>query len=278
MCIRDRCLFIEKKIYSYPIPIREKICIKKREISLLPVYLIKYKVDAVFYTTVGCIHREQSEGLFFLDGDTLKYLDKNVANYLNGLPIEKLIDRSNIDSMTVHPFKRIINEVKEQAVNIIKAKHTAYVRYKGNNNQVYSMKCIPKKRDIFIYAITQIYVAMNQLLFKFSNQQKNISMIDGGNKGFYPLDNEGNIFVCDICSKKITKKGILCNDCGAVVHTKHFFRTCGFSCSLCKKTICRNCAFYYRKYLFLRIVVCKECKERLLIEKNIYCLPFKQGA
>ena len=80
---------------------------------------------------------------------------------------------------------------------------------------------------------------------------------DNGTDNFYIY--KENISKCEICNKPLNKTGILCNDCGAISHDKKFWKSHGFHCNNCGKSICRSCASYISKFLFFKEILCKDC-------------------
>lgn len=77
-----------------------------------------------------------------------------------------------------------------------------------------------------------------------------------------------NLYDCRICSKKIDKKILLCNACGNITHGPKFFRSHGFTCKNCKKTICRDCAYWVRRFLFFKKILCEICANQLVPESK----------
>ena len=81
-----------------------------------------------------------------------------------------------------------------------------------------------------------------------------------------------DLFNCKICRGTIdgTAKGhetvalpLLCNSCGVIAHNPSESKTnCSHLCEICDKTICKNCAYYTRKYLVMKKIICEPCAEQ----------------
>jgi len=68
--------------------------------------------------------------------------------------------------------------------------------------------------------------------------------------------------ICEICGERLERERLLCNSCGRVVHAPGFAGHSYF-CEICHKTICGECAYWTRKYLFFKRKLCESCAQYL---------------
>ncbi len=247
---------LEQKLISKPKKIIDNIKIINRKICLKPIYFAKYNIDAVFETSVGIIHSENDTGTIFISGTNGNTLDEKLSQrFINITP--KNFVSSNTHNVNIIPFKLLSNHAKDEFVNHITRKHTKNVSYVGRNNVSYTKNCIPKSKDIFISNIKQTYIPENEIDFNLMGKNRYFKIADNGIYDFYVY--EQNVSTCEICNKSVDQARILCNECGSISHNKSFWKSHGFYCSNCGKSICRICASYYKKFLIFTKVLCKDC-------------------
>jgi len=170
--------------------------------------------------------------------------------------MKKLSDE-NTENISIVPFRLLAGSVKVSAVNYIINKHTQTVTYHGANNRHYTKVCEPKNKDISLSDISQVYIPENDIDFLLNGKNRFFMIADNGRDNFYVY--KENITVCEICNKPLNQRGILCNECGIISHNKRFFFSHGFYCKNCSKSICRNCANYFSKFLIFKIPLCNDC-------------------
>lgn len=247
---------LEQNLISIPKKIEKEIKITNRKIKLKPVYVASYKIDAIFKTSVGIVHSENSYGTVFIDGTNGNFLDEGISNHFSEITYNKLINKKT-ETVDIVPFKLLSGDVKNSLINCIQEKHTNTVSYIGRNNQSYTKECIPKSKDILLTSVDQVYIPENKINFDLIGKNRYFNIADNGNYNFYVY--EQNVSTCEICNRPAHQSRILCNECGAISHNKSFWKSHGFYCSNCGKSICRNCASYYSKFLILTKVLCKDC-------------------
>ncbi len=264
---------IDSKLISKPTNICECLSIKKRKISLNPMYKVSYSIDVDFETTVGVVSSVHDNGIFFIDGDTGGILSDEISYHFLNASYNNL-QSEKTDKAKIKSFKFLSNKVKNIASNYIIGKHTHKVSYSGRNRRVYTKECIPKKKHIFISDITQVYIPDNDISFNLMERNRFFKIADNGTSDFFTY--KENISNCEICGKAIKGQGILCNDCGKVTHNKKFFNfmSHGFFCKRCGKSICKDCTYYFRKFLFLKLILCKECAQK---EEKKTIKKFRKG-
>jgi restriction endonuclease Mrr len=260
--------YINGFLISFPNEIYENIRINQRYVSLRPAYSIEYRINSVFSTSVGIIHREQGEYIILLDGESAMPLDKNISKFFYHIALEQ-ISKDDLQNVPNVPFMFNLTEIKEKMIERIIDKHTTVISYTGRNNREYDKECIPNKKDILISDISQIYIPHNDIKFNLNNVERNIKLVDNGT--IEPYIYYSNLRNCEICGGKISGKGLLCIECGKISHDKEFFDSHGFYCELCGKSICRMCARYSHKYLFFKKALCRKCaKNEFKNGKKIY--------
>jgi len=262
---------IERKLISRPSQIEDSIKINQRKIFLKPMYLIDYNIDAEFITNVGLIHSENDYGTFFLNGANGKILEEEIADHFNGIPYNNLV-LENTKNVKTMQFKLLSGRVKGSAISHIIKKHTTSQTYTGRNNVTYTKNCVPKKKDIFLSNISQVYIPENEIYFDLKGKKRFFKIADNGTMNFYIY--EDNVSNCEICGRLIGKMGIICNECGTISHNKRLFFSHGFYCKTCGKSLCRSCTSYYTKFLFFKTPLCKDCA-KILMEDGKVVKKFK---
>ena len=100
---------------------------------------------------------------------------------------------------------------------------------------------------ISIYNIQQVYAPENDISFDLVGKRRFFKITGNGTPDIFILND--NISNCEICGHSLNQKGILCNECGNVTHNKKLWKSHGFYCKNCGKSICRRCVEYYSKFL-----------------------------
>jgi len=252
--------FLEKFLISRPEAIEEAISVRTRDVTLRPVYSVEYRLDAVFETSVGVVHTEEGSGRLLVDGSSGEVLDQRFAKYFQNGPLEKASD-IGLDNVRVKGFRLLGSEVRRAAISFIIRTHTREISYVGRNNQIYVKLCIPRGKDVYVSDVSQIYIPETRVKFATKKRLRTLDLADNGTSDFYVYG--GDIYTCDICAAPLRGKSILCNCCGNIAHKPSFFRSHGFMCKNCGKTICRDCAYYLWRWRLIRTVVCPDCAKTL---------------
>jgi len=251
--------YLEQKLNSIPKRIGKNLRITKRKIQLKSIFMLDYEVDAVFSTSIGVIHVEQGGGKIFVDGTSGAVLGNDISNYLTCGKITNFSLKED-DNLRISPFKVLSNHLTTFATDYIIEKHTTTQNYVGRNNSSYSKICEPKKKDISIYNIQQVYAPENDISFDLVGKRRFFKITENGTPDFFILND--NISKCEICGHSLNQKGILCNECGNITHNKKLWKSHGFYCKNCGKSICRRCVEYYSKFLLLKVFLCRECSKQ----------------
>ena len=130
----------------------------------------------------------------------------------------------------------------------------------SKNNRIYTKTCIPKESSIVIHDINKILLSQYRLNFNIIHNQYFCVLLETRNK-LNIIDTD--LFNCKICRGTIDETvALVCNSCGIVAHNSESKTKCGHLCEICGKTICKNCAWYTRKYLFMKKIMCEPCAKQ----------------
>ena len=251
--------YLSSILISNPKSIKEQMVLRKRSVVLKPLYSLSYNVDSVFKTTVRQIHHELAQGTMFIEGSTGLPLHSHLQNYFNSAPIDRLSTEGH-DDVVIEGFRHVQKTVKDSALRQIISNHTRSISYIGGNNHRYTKECIPKKKDVFLSDISQVYYPQSHVVFELGNKGRYLDICDKGSWDFHVFGD--NLSTCEICGKHWGSSALLCSECGSICHTPKIFRKHSFYCKECNMTICRSCARFYTKFLFFKVPVCPHCSEK----------------
>lgn len=233
--------YLSQKYVSSPLSVKEIVNFKNGHVRKQPVYECYYDVDFTIKSPTYVLkHDSSSKNRLLIDGRTGKLYPEFQTSIISK---SQKVDYSKLNSNTwkeyVDDFQISETTLRKNLLAIIKEKHTDTVSYVGNNNVKYSKTGSPSNRDIDIYNVEQVFVpnlAIDICVDKSKYQLRNCYC--NNNALYIPevLDE------CAICGKKIDF-GVICNDCGNLVHNPRSLDSHSFVCEKCGKTICRNCTY-----------------------------------
>lgn len=256
--------FIGRTLLSYPNSISSELAIEQKKSILIPFYKVEYDVNATFSTSVGLIHAEKCSDIIYLN-QQLELCSNSFSKLFptsSFKPYDPAADQTCTEKSSSEPT---MNELTKNVYEYIIQRHTKNVNYVGRNNQSYTKTCTPSKKDILIKDVAHVYIPFSDVEFLLHNRKRKISLAENNTNSFF-VSSE-NFLNCEICGSKVSS-GVLCNDCGAIVHVSKK-KSHGLKCSFCEKTICISCAGYFRKYLLFKKPVCSSCTtERKLKTKK----------
>jgi len=260
---------VSTRIRSAPNPLNSLFTFRPEKLNLRPAFLIAYDLHEDFSTTVGTIHsiHINNEKILF-DGDSGEPVDDCVASFVLQGTLGELPASTIIPCPVERAEYRVDMEtLKRQARQYIIEEHTEWVSYYGRKtSRRYTVRCQPGQRSIFIRDMRQVYIP--EWLAK-AHALKSVYKLSFFENPLELLIIETDIFNCKTCNKEIKKHGLLCNSCGAITHTPSFFgRKHGFSCKVCKKTICCDCAYRVTRWFFFVNVICEACADNLARQKG----------
>jgi len=138
--------------------------------------------------------------------------------------------------------------------------NTCAVGYFGGNNVHYTKECVPNISNILVKNLIQVYIPILTVPFRILWRQHELSLCGNPER----IDILGGIVNnCEVCGNSLSENRLLCNSCGKIVHRPKIVFGHSYLCNVCKKTICIECAYRYRKYYFFKKKICKNCAEKL---------------
>lgn len=248
---------------SSPKTPRELIETKINEVNFIPAYLFEYSLHQNFSTAVGTIHQvDVNRGQLLIDGQDGTVIKPEFAKYVKlYCMVEQWVPPKKDETVySSGKFKLGLSTVKKRGINFVRALHTETVNYVGGNNVCYSKKCVPNKSSIFVRSISQVYIPFLNVKSKIISQEHQLEIV--GN-----TENAESVDIhhakCELCGDFLGEKRLLCNSCGRVVHAPKFFVGHSYNCEICKKTICKECTLWTRKYIFFKKKLCEDCGHEL---------------
>jgi len=250
---------------SYPSTPKELTETVINEVTFIPVYLMEYSLHENFSTTVGTIHSVHIDrGRILIDGQNGTLIKPTLAKYVEQSSLmEKWQFPKNEIVYSSGKFKLGLSSVKKRGINFVRQLNTKTVGYYGANNVHYSKTCIPKKSSIFVRSLTQVYIPFLKVSSKIITRKHRLQLV-GNRHALETIQSDAG--KCEICGNSLGRKRLLCNSCGKVVHAPRFIFGHSYTCELCKKTICKECTFWARKYVFFKKKLCENCSQQLQVE------------
>jgi hypothetical protein len=157
-------------------------------------------------------------------------------------------------------FKIGLSTAKRIGTKHIQKLHTETVGYYGANNVHYTKECVPNISNILVRNLTQVYIPILTVSFQVLSRKHMISLC-GNLERIETLS--GVVESCEVCRNPLYEERLLCNSCGKITHKPRILFGHSYYCTLCKKTICIECAHWFRKYFFFKKKICINCAEKL---------------
>lgn len=255
-----------ERFQSSPRRASEIIKITPTDLLLRPQYVIKYDIVQNFSTSAGNIHRVEEYGqTLILNDQDGTVMDDFPTSFLQYAALYKVSKIPNVCKRTRNEFQMDKTTLMDTAKKIVIKKHTSDVKYMGRNNVVYQKRCVPGVRSIYIKDVKQVFFPVYSITMTALRHEYYSQLIENNNEAKLLAK---DVFRCKICNKDIDKKILLCNACGKFTHTPKFFRSHGFVCKNCGKTICHNCAYWTRRFIFFKKILCEICAGQLASKKG----------
>lgn len=257
--------------------------IRPRKMRLVPYYVVNVDIEQTFSTSVGVIHEIDAKGLvavFDASGGRCAKLDK----FFEGV---RKVDVSDITPVACDheygEFKLDVSTLKRIAVRNMINEHTEIVSYYGGNNVQYEKTCRPGPRSVHLNDVEYRFMPVLTVGLAYarrgagrrkdradSGRQKTAEP-GGGRTYECVLAENGRTVrvdrdvcsVCGICGRvmDLERGALFCNDCGNFSHRPGIFQKESFRCHSCKKTICRRCSYWYRRFLLFKKKICESCAD-----------------
>ncbi len=257
--IRDRISAKIGSFKSHPRTAQELIQIIPNNFTLDAVYVVSASIHQDFSTSVGRIHSVHEDDIRFIVNAQDGYiLQDRESEFLRDAV---LTDSTKIPAMTREnkrtSFLLGVTTLKSKATDHIIRKFTAKISYKGRNNVSYTKTCTPGPRSIQINDIKQVFLPRHDLSLNFLKSEYSCLLIQNNHDVMIDSD----LYGCKICGEDTEGSVLLCNACGSTAHLPKSFGSHSFICGNCKKTICKNCTFWFRKFLFFKRILCEDCAD-----------------
>jgi restriction system protein len=261
--IRQKLNAIFDRLQSSPNTASEIMQIIPNNLKLEAKYLVKYDIDHDFTTNAGLIRSlHEHDSTLIVDAEDGSLMDSTYVSFLGNVT---LMEPTHIPALACPTSRTNFALDKTTLTKMVKNHiidaHTETVSYRGRNNVSYQKVCQPGERSITIKDIKQVLLPRYDLLLKVLDNQYNCSLIQNDNQVNLTST---NLYNCRICNKTIDKKILLCNACGKITHGPKFFHSHSFNCKNCKKTICRDCTYWQRRFLFFKKILCETCADKLV--------------
>ena len=229
--------------------------------EFFPAYLLEYNLHQTFSTSVGVIHSVHvNNGRVLLNGENGSVVPSKLAGTASSTSMVEDWHSLEPELAKWGSFRIDLSTAKRFGTEHIQQLHTQTVRYVARNNVRYYKECVPNISNILVKSLTQVYIPILTVSFKILSRQHKVSLCGNPEK----IEILGGVVNnCEICSSPLHEKRLLCNSCGKIVHRPRILFGHSYYCTLCRKTICIECAYWFRKYLFFKKKVCKDCAETL---------------
>jgi restriction system protein len=260
--------YLDRLYVSHPMKPSQLVKIHERDIDLIPIYEVRYGINAVFETNAGIIHQETlPDGRFFVDGERGSVLKPELTKFFSPLPIKLYpVNSMNEWNPNLRAFSVGTSQVKEIASSEIIRRHTRNnVGYTGRNNQSYVKTCVPNSRQFTITSIRQLYIPVNASRIQVLEKLYDLQYLEHPSGELRILNDD--LRICGICGRSVPGNPILCNTCGTPVHPKSLFSAHSFRCGDCNKTLCRSCTVFVRKHLLFKHNLCRDCMSKYSSDK-----------
>ena len=230
--------------------------------QFIPAYLLEYSLHQDFSTTVGLIHSANvDKGHIIISGQDGHLLRSELVKMLTPTSMDESWYPQKQAKVSSGRFTLGYSDAKRIGTKHIREYHTETVGYYGLNNVYYTKTCVPGASSILIRSITQVYLPILTVSCDILTRQHQLSLC-GNRIEVEILDHSAKCGTCEICGKKIGHERLLCNSCGRIVHAPSFMGH-AYLCEICSKTICKECTYWTRKYLFFKKKLCEDCAETL---------------
>lgn len=209
---------------------------------------VEYNIKQEFYNSKKdmLIYDIDDHGVLYLHDEDLTSLDKKQCDFITKgekIPLSEY-DGEEFDTS----ISSIRSDVEEASYNLIIEMYTCDQPYVTTNNQNRIKHIVPSKKNIEIFNISVLFVPSFEVKFNVVDTHHNIKGIENGK-----LVAVTSSYSCDVCSKSnIVPK--FCEYCGNLVCEKH-----GTRCSICNRTMCKNCGLFYKKMVLFKKEICPDC-------------------
>ena len=209
---------------------------------------VEYNISQEFYNSKKdmLIYKIDDHGVLYLHDGTLSSLDTKTCEFITKgerIPLSEYDGPEFDTSLT-----SIRSDVEEAAYAQIIEKYTCDHPYVTTNNQNRVKHIVPSRKNIEIFNITGLFVPSFEIRYEVIDTHHQLSGMENGKTVAITSS-----YTCDVCRKtNIAPK--LCGYCGSLVCDNH-----GARCSICNRTMCKNCGLYFKKALLFKKTICPDC-------------------
>lgn len=242
---------IDSTYESNPQKPSEKIILLSRSIRYVPTFHTSLTLDHYSYNTTGrAVHHEhQDVNLLIRASQTLIFEDDRFKRYvINNKQKTPSTVPHDVESDGGANISLVVNTLINEMVRSNTYKYT----YEGRNGQRYTRTTDPTSRDVYVNNADIIFIVESHIEYMFMGKKYSFDTIETQSPNFYKYSFENH--KCDYCNQRIDWDGMICNECGNIIHKTH-----GHSCNICGKTLCPNCESKYKKFIFLTKYICHNC-------------------
>jgi restriction endonuclease Mrr len=195
-------------------------------VTFRPVVAVVADTDAVFQTSVGVIHRidTQNQLVFHAERGEPHAIDSDLASLVTeNLHATVTLDTPQLtevfDELDERRFGQTQTEYKDWAVDQLTQHHETTVTYTGGNNVTYNKTCEPTRSDISIQSLDSVYlpeirhaIEIQEYTYEYQSYAAGPSRVTG----------EDGIRRCVHCETSGTGTTYtFCPNCGAIACHTH---------------------------------------------------------
>lgn len=222
-------------------------------VTFLPVVRVRGRINSVFETSVGVIHRinKREERLIRADRGGPQLLERDVQqlvseNFNRTVTLDEDAFTDRFDSVDLRRFGRTETEYKDWMTSRLRREHTTTVNYTGKNNVTYTKECEPNLSDISIRSITPVYLPRIRAAVSLGEYQYAYEY-DAAGPSYRTVEN--GIHECVQCGSG-ERPFTYCENCGSINCERHIK-----SERLVDEPVCTGCAvtesfFFSTKYFY----------------------------
>ena len=203
--------------------------------------------------TIGTIHSIDEHGVyywFYADTGDLLDIDRDMIDftYLEEFDEQRLME----DGVQKTDFIIDMTTLKDLILDQAISEHTTCVTYYGNSNsRKYEKICAPKKRNVTINDVKQVFLPMESAVLSVLRHEYKYVAIHNRKTILHATN---GLIICGICNSSTDSRQI-CNECGMITHRT---KSHGFTCHVCDKTVCRRCVSYQSRFLVFKRNFCTD--------------------
>ena len=255
-----KCKPFFDKFLSSPKPASDIFEIIPEKVELMALYSVHYDLDEEFATSVGKLHsiHKSNESILVQANKTGNLIKPEITEFVESTPTHEIRELPDFGCETQRDnFEMDLGTLKTTAKKMISQMNTVNVHYIGKNNQRYTRLCKPSEQNIFLKNVKQVFLPIRLVKFMAIKNEYPTRLVE--NQVSVCFDKE--VLKCKTCNEILKSKHrpMLCNSCGGITHSPKRFRSHGFLCHECGKTVCKDCSISKRHHLILRKHLCDSC-------------------